>query len=92
MPNSENVWEKDVRLHGISKLDNHPWGQTVEDDAAFGPENQGIPLEEMEVRVTEALSLVGMAEFSKRNQLLIGRPEDAEGCHCRRVVALRPDI
>lgn len=49
--------------------DNQFVGATVEDDVAFGLENQGIPLEEMKKRVSEALSLVGMAEFSKRNQL-----------------------
>ena len=46
--------------------DNQFVGATVEDDVAFGLENQGIPLEEMKKRVSEALSLVGMAEFAKK--------------------------
>jgi energy-coupling factor transporter ATP-binding protein EcfA2 len=42
----------------------HPESQMVativEEDVAFGPENLGVPHEEMRVRVREALELVGM--------------------------------
>ncbi len=40
--------------------DNQIIGQTVEEEVAFGPENMGIPTEEMEKRVTGALSAVGL--------------------------------
>ena len=71
--------------------DNQFVGATVEDDVAFGLENQGIPLEEMKKRVSEALSLVGMVEFSKKE------PARLSGGQKQRVaiagvVALRPDI
>ena len=63
----ENVWEKRRKIGMVfQNPDNQFVGATVEDDVAFGLENQGIPLEEMKKRVSEALSLVGMAEFSKK--------------------------
>lgn len=46
--------------------DNQFVGSTVEDDVAFGLENQGIPREEMLVRVKDALEKVRMAEFASR--------------------------
>ena len=36
----------------------------VEEDVAFGPENLGVPAEEIRVRVDNALSTVGMSDFA----------------------------
>lgn len=36
----------------------------VEEDVGFGPENLGVPPEEIRVRVDEALSAVGMTEYA----------------------------
>ncbi|EPH99870.1 ABC transporter, ATP-binding protein [Enterococcus faecalis 13-SD-W-01] len=71
--------------------DNQFVGSTVEDDVAFGLENQGIPREEMLVRVKDALEKVRMSEFSTRE------PARLSGGQKQRVaiagvVALRPDI
>ena len=89
---ADNVWEK-RRLIGtvFQNPDNQFVGATVEDDVAFGLENQGVPLEEMRVRVQEALELVGMASFKKRE------PARLSGGQKQRVaiagiVALRPNI
>ena len=38
----------------------------VENDVAFGPENLGIPAEELRERVDESLEAVGLAGFQKR--------------------------
>ena len=38
----------------------------VEEDVAFGPENLGIPSEEIRQRVDEALAAVGMEAFAKK--------------------------
>ena len=38
----------------------------VEEDVAFGPENLGIPRDELQIRVDWALEQVGLAEFRKR--------------------------
>ena len=89
---ADNVWEK-RRLIGMvfQNPDNQFVGATVEDDVAFGLENQGVPLEEMRVRVQEALELVDMASFKKRE------PARLSGGQKQRVaiagiVALRPNI
>jgi len=39
---------------------------SVKDDVAFGPQNMGLPKEEIEVRVTEALATVGGTRLSER--------------------------
>ena len=51
--------------YGFSNPDNQFVGATVEDDVAFGLENQGLSRQEMKKRVEEALDLVGMLDFKK---------------------------
>ena len=88
----EKVWEKRRKIGMVfQNPDNQFVGATVEDDVAFGLENQGISLDQMQKRVTEALSLVGMEEFHKKE------PARLSGGQKQRVaiagvVALRPDI
>ena len=43
--------------------DNQIVGNTVEEDVAFGPENLGVPQEELSGRVEKALSMVSMHGF-----------------------------
>ena len=43
--------------------DNQMVATIVEDDIAFGPENLGVPPEEIEKRVASALDTVGMSEY-----------------------------
>ena len=45
--------------------DNQIIGQIVEEDVGFGPENMGVPTEEIWERVEESLKAVGMLEFRK---------------------------
>lgn len=47
----------------MSVPDNQIVAGTVEEDIAFGPENLGLPAEEIKKRVDDALSLVGMTEY-----------------------------
>ena len=88
----DNVWDIRDKIGMVfQNPDNQFVGATVEDDVAFGLENQGVPLEEMRVRVQEALELVGMASFKKRE------PARLSGGQKQRVaiagiVALRPNI
>ena len=77
--------------YGFQNPDNQFVGATVEDDVAFGLENQGLPREEMKKRVAESLELVGMLDFKKRE------PARLSGGQKQRVaiagvVALRPAI
>lgn len=45
--------------------DNQIVATVVEEDIAFGPENLGVPTEEIRRRVDEAMALVDMGEFSR---------------------------
>ncbi|MBQ7715582.1 MAG: energy-coupling factor transporter ATPase [Clostridia bacterium] len=47
--------------------DNQIVATIVEDDVAFGPENLGIPSEEIRKRVDEALAAVGMSEYARHS-------------------------
>ena len=64
---SENVWNLRRQIGMVfQNPDNQFVGATVEDDVAFGLENQGLPREEMKKRVAESLELV--AYFAARCQ------------------------
>lgn len=45
--------------------DNQMVASIIEDDVAFGPENLGIPRDEIEERITWALDAVGMSQYRK---------------------------
>lgn len=46
--------------------DNQIVATVVEEDVAFGPENLGVPTEEIHKRVDESLAAVGMTEYAKK--------------------------
>ena len=87
-----NVWNIRRQIGMVfQNPDNQFVGATVEDDVAFGLENQGLSRQEMKKRVEEALDLVGMLDFKKRE------PARLSGGQKQRVaiagvVALRPAI
>lgn len=87
-----NVWSIRRQIGMVfQNPDNQFVGATVEDDVAFGLENQGLSRQEMKKRVEEALDLVGMLDFKKRE------PARLSGGQKQRVaiagvVALRPAI
>ena len=89
---AENIWDLRRQIGMVfQNPDNQFVGATVEDDVAFGLENQGLPREEMKKRVEESLDLVGMLDFKKRE------PARLSGGQKQRVaiagvVALRPAI
>ncbi|HGQ1102476.1 TPA: energy-coupling factor ABC transporter ATP-binding protein [Streptococcus pneumoniae] len=88
----ENVWNIRRQIGMVfQNPDNQFVGATVEDDVAFGLENQGLSRQEMKKRVEEALDLVGMLDFKKRE------PARLSGGQKQRVaiagvVVLRPAI
>lgn len=47
--------------------DNQIIGQIVEEDVGFGPENMGVPTEQIWERVEESLKTVGMYEYRKHS-------------------------
>lgn len=51
--------------------DNQLVATIVEEDVAFGPENLGVPREELRKRVDECLELVGMSEYKRHSPALL---------------------
>jgi len=90
--NQTNLYDVRSRVGMVfQNPDNQFVGATVEDDVAFGLENQGVDYQTMFDRVHEALSIVGMQDFKERE------PARLSGGQKQRVaiagvVALRPDI
>lgn len=71
--------------------DNQIVATIVEEDVAFGPENIGVEKSLIRKRVDEALELVKMTEFAKR------QPHNLSGGQKQRVaiagiIAMRPDV
>ncbi len=62
----KNTWE--IRQQAgmvFQNPDNQIIGQVVEEDVGFGPENMGVPTDEIWERVDESLMTVGMLEYRK---------------------------
>lgn len=64
--NEELLWDIRSRVGMVfQNPDNQIVAAVVEEDVAFGPENLGVPREELLRRVTAALQAVGMEEYRK---------------------------
>jgi cobalt/nickel transport system ATP-binding protein len=59
----------------LQNPDDQIFSATVEEDVAFGPMNMGLPRDEVELRVAESLSFVGLANHRDRptQQLSFGQ-------------------
>ena len=80
----ETVWEARRSVGMVfQNPDNQFVGSTVEDDVAFGLENNGVPRQEMISRIEEALAEVRMSEF---------KDKEKQGVALASILALRPDI
>lgn len=71
--------------------DNQLVTTVVQEDVAFGPENIGVPPDEIRVRVADALSAVGMSEYAE------SAPHMLSGGQKQRIaiagmLALEPDV
>lgn len=65
--NEENIWQIRSKIGMVfQNPDNQFVGATVEDDVAFGLENQGVPRDEMIERVAAALKQVEMEAFKAK--------------------------
>jgi len=98
---SVTVCGKSVRQHPLAArlhvgmvfqdADSQIVGETVYDDAAFGPENLSLARDEIDQRVNQALNAVGLAGFEDK------RPHLLSGGEKRRlaiagVLAMRPRV
>lgn len=66
--NEEYLW--DIRQNAgmvFQNPDNQIIGQVVEEDVGFGPENMGVPTDEIWERVEESLKAVGMYKYRKHS-------------------------
>lgn len=71
--------------------DNQLVATVVEEDVAFGPENLGLPREEIRTRVDTSLALVGMQDYARH------APHKLSGGQKQRVaiagiIAMRPEV
>ncbi|MFL6559845.1 MAG: energy-coupling factor transporter ATPase, partial [Bacillus sp. (in: firmicutes)] len=88
----ESIWDIRKKLGMVfQNPDNQFVGTTVQDDVAFGLENNGIPRDEMVQRVEDSLKRVKMDKF------LYQEPHHLSGGQKQRVaiagvLALRPSI
>ena len=63
---SENLWKIRTKAGMVfQNPDNQLVATIVEEDVAFGPENLGIPPEEIRARVDDSLKKVGMYEYKR---------------------------
>lgn len=89
---TETVWDIRRKIGIVfQNPDNQFVGATVEDDVAFGLENNGIERKEMQERVKDALERVDMWQFAAKE------PARLSGGQKQRVaiagiVALRPEV
>ena len=86
----ERVWDIRQRAGMVfQNPDNQIIGQVVEEDVGFGPENLGVPTEEIWKRVEESLRAVGMYQFRSHspNRLSGGQKQRVS---IAGVLAMRP--
>lgn len=87
----EHIW--DIRQTAgmvFQNPDNQIIGNVVEEDVGFGPENLGVPTDEIWTRVEECLKNVGMYEYRKHS------PNKLSGGQKQRIaiagiMAMKPD-
>ncbi|GEK30761.1 energy-coupling factor transporter ATP-binding protein EcfA1 [Kurthia zopfii] len=92
MMNEANIWDIRSQLGMVfQNPDNQFVGATVQDDVAFALENNGVPYEDMVIRVENALKQVQMDAFMDHE------PQHLSGGQKQRVaiagaLALRPNL
>jgi len=88
----ETIWDVRKQIGMVfQNPDNQFVGSTVQDDIAFGLENNGIPFEIMEKRIPEAIEMVNMSAF------LDQEPHQLSGGQKQRVaiagiIAVQPSV
>lgn len=89
--NEESIWEIRKKAGMVfQNPDNQIIGNVVEEDVGFGPENMGIPTEDIWKRVDESLEAVGMTAYRYKS------PNKLSGGQKQRVaiagvMAMRPE-
>ena len=71
--------------------DNQMVASIIEDDIAFGPENLGIPRDEIENRITWALEVTGMTEYRKHTPFKLSGGQK-QRIAIASVLAMKPSV
>ncbi|EXF27602.1 energy-coupling factor transporter ATPase [Finegoldia magna] len=68
----DNLWNiREMCGMVFQNPDNQLVATIVEEDVAFGPENLGVPREELRKRVDDCLELVGMTDYKRHSPALL---------------------
>ena len=87
----ENLWQiRESAGMVFQNPDNQLVAGVVEEDVAFGPENIGLPTEEIEERVSRALASVGMEAYRMHSPNVLSGGQK-QRIAVAGVVAMRPD-
>ncbi len=90
--NPDNIWEVRKKVGMVfQNPDNQIVAAVVEEDIAFGPENIGVPTEEIYPRVERALAAVHMTEYAKHSPHLLSGGQK-QRVAIAGVLALQPEI
>ena len=104
MPSSGEVFVKGMNTADEDKIwdiresagivfqnpDNQIVATIVEEDVAFGPENQGVPQAEIRKRVDEALAIVDMSDYKKHAPHLLSGGQK-QRVAIAGILAMKPD-
>lgn len=88
----DNIWK--IRQHVgmvFQNPDNQIVAAVVEEDVAFGPENLGIPSDEIKARVSEALRRVNMTIYAKHGPHLLSGGQK-QRVAIARALCMQPDL
>ena len=84
----------DIRQHAgmvFQNPDNQIVATVVEEDVAFGLENNGVPPKEIRVRIDEALEAVGMTQYAKKAPHMLSGGQK-QRVAIAGVLAMKPDV
>ncbi len=93
MSTKEEQWIWEIRRRVglvLQNPDNQLIATTVEEDVAFGPENLGLPPGEIRQRVEEALALVDMSRYRKKEPHMLSGGQKQKVAVAG-VLAMRPE-
>ncbi len=87
----ENIWPIRQKVGMVfQNPDNQLVAAVVEEEVAFGPENLGVPREEILTRVDEALAKVGMAQYRHHSPAMLSGGQK-QRIAIAGVLAMKPD-
>jgi energy-coupling factor transporter ATPase len=87
----KNVWDVRSKVGMVLQdPDDQIVGTVVEEDVAFGPENLGVPTQQLRERVTQALAAVGLTGLERREPHLLSEGQK-QRVAIAGALAMRPD-